>query len=244
MRENSPVYLMRENSQVSLMRENSQVSIIRENSQVSVMRENSQVSVMRGNSQVSKMRENSQVSVMCENSQVSEMWGNSQVSEMRENSISKIYSKFVKIKYASENSIIIFYDIKKIKFKHSRNVKIIETNTIKHINKITDYFTKEEIKNKKVELIKIVDNDYYDFYIHTVKYEVGKIIECPDWKDTNEIECGNALHLSKTIQKAKKYNKPGKILKCEVLLSDMRVYKYGYQDKFRCKKVKVLEEIK
>jgi hypothetical protein len=211
-----------------------------------VASENSSVEA-RGNSSV-EARGNSSV-VAWGNSRVVAR-GNSSVEARdnssvvaSENSIIKIYSKFIIIE-AKENSIIIFYDIEKSNFKKDNSVRVIKTKTVHHTNKVLDYFNKSDIKDNKVILYKIVKDDYTDFYSGKIEYKVGDKIVCPDWVDNNNIECGNGLHLSKKLIDAKKYNKPGKILKCEVDINDMNVYSNGYQNKFRCKKVKVIEEIK
>ena len=93
-------------------------------------------------------------------------------------------------------------------------------------------------------LYKSVQKNYTDFYTGQVKYEVGKTVVCPDWDDRQSRECGGGLHLSPSIDLCKRFNK-GIYLKCEVSIKDILVHKNpDMPEKVRCKKVKVLEEIK
>ena len=85
---------------------------------------------------------------------------------------------------------------------------------------------------------------YCDFKTGTIKYELGKVVTCPDWDEKFIGECGHGLHLSPTPYFALEFN-DGKVLKCKVKICDCRTVKNPrYPTKVRCKQVEVLEEVK
>ena len=106
-----------------------------------------------------------------------------------------------------------------------------------------------KINNGTVKLFKAVREDYTDFYSGEIKYEIGKVVECPDWDDEFTGECGHGLHLSAIPSGALYFVSTGEkyvLLECEVNLEDIRIYNNGkpfYPFKVRCKKVKVLRKV-
>ncbi|HEC82509.1 MAG TPA: hypothetical protein ENI53_01305 [Thermoplasmatales archaeon] len=106
-----------------------------------------------------------------------------------------------------------------------------------------------KINNGSVKLFKAVKEDYTDFYSRTIKYELGKIVKCPDWDKNYPYECGHGLHLSATPSTAilfVPFGEKYRLLECEVKLEDIKVYtddKPDYPYKVRCKQVKVLREL-
>jgi len=89
----------------------------------------------------------------------------------------------------------------------------------------------------KIILFKSVQPDtFLDFYTGKIKYE--GVVECPDWDDNPELECGGGLHLSPTPELALSFNR-GFVLRCEVALEDIVIYPYNI-DEVRCRKVQVI----
>ena len=205
-RENSSVEAW-ENSSV-VARENSSV-VARENSSVEAW-ENSSV-VARGNSSV-VARENSSVVA----------WGNSSVVA-RENSSGKAF----------DNSRILCYE-KIVKFTKYMNAVIQKYEAPVYTKKIfTEIASQEE---GKIILYKSVNSDTLcDFRTGMIKYEIGTVVECPDFDPDENRECGGGLHLSYTARKTQDFNK-GTILKCLVDPDDIIIYK-GNIEKVRCRKV-------
>ena len=105
-----------------------------------------------------------------------------------------------------------------------------------------------DVKGGFVGLYKAVSQDRADFKTGKIKYE-GEVI-APDWDSKYEDECGKGLHLCPKPFFCD-YFVPGDqkpiYLLCEVALKDIKVYKNGtpeYPWKVRCKKVKVIKEVK
>jgi len=200
---------------------------LRENSSA-VLRENSSAVLWENSS--AALRENSSAVLWGNSSAV--LWGNSLV---------KIYSDLANIKQALQESVVIVQGCKpKLpkKIKHLIRTKNARTTKSEFLK-----IFKGQVKDGKITLYKSVDpkNDC-DFYTGKIKYEVGKTVECPDWNPDKTMECGGGLHLSPTLKEALLYNK-GKILKCAVDLKDFVVYAQNIT-KVRCRKVKVIEEVK
>jgi hypothetical protein len=72
-----------------------------------------------------------------------------------------------------------------------------------------------------------------DFRTGKIKYELGSIVECPDWDPDPERQCGGGLHLSPTALGTQSFN-VGKILKCLVKREDIVVYSKNIE-KVRCR---------
>lgn len=136
-------------------------------------------------------------------------------------------------------------DIKDSYIKHAWCSIYKEKNNIK--NDI-DFFIKImnisiDNETKKLILYKTVNKDYKDYYTNKIKFEIGKEIECLDWKDNNFIECGSAFHCS-TLDECIKIAKENDyhILKVLVAKEDINIYIHNL-NKIRCKKLFVLREI-
>jgi hypothetical protein len=82
--------------------------------------------------------------------------------------------------------------------------------------------------------------NHCDFYTGKIKYQ--GVVECPDFDQNSDRQCGGGLHLSPLPEMALKYNE-GKVLKCEVDINDIVVFPTDIT-KVRCRKVKVLGEYK
>jgi len=216
--ENSSV-VARENSSVVALGNSSVVA--RENSSV-VARENSSVVALENSSVVA--RENSSV-VAWENSSVV-AWGNS---------FCRIFTSNGKI-VAHNKAIVVFQDAKK---QFDSHADVIAIKTTKHVHSKDDFLGiyTDRGPNGGVILYKTVKDDMTDYYTGKIKY--SGLVECPDWDDDQDRQCGGGLHLSPTKQQALLYNK-GKVLKCEVMPEDFVVYGRDIT-KVRCKRVRVLD---
>ena len=209
-------------------------------------RENSNV-VAWGNSNVVAWEnsnveawENSNV-VAWENSNVVAR-GNSNVVAMGNSNI-KIFSEYCDIKKAMQESVIIYVGVKGKPKKTEKTATVLHKKVAQWTKDSFCELYESQVKNKKLTLYKSVNPDTFcDFQTGKIKYEVGEEIICPDWNSAKTIQCGNGLHLSPTPAMALSYNQ-GKVLKCEVDIKDFVVYATDIT-KVRCKKVKVIEEIK
>ncbi len=123
---------------------------------------------------------------------------------------------------------------------------IINTKTVKSFNlkKFINIYNVEKSGKTKIILYKSVTDSYKDFHNGTINYKVGTTVTCPDWNNEFTGECGYGLHLCGKPEQTQTFNK-GKILKCEVAIKDIVVHNNPkYPTKVRCRKVKVLEEVK
>jgi len=162
------------------------------------------------------------------------------------NAIVKVASKEVKILEARQQIVIIYQGCegKPKKYDKTITIKYITKAVFDLINFVNIYKVKK-IKNKLI-LYKFVQSDYTDFYTGKIKYEVGKVVKCPDWNSNINNECGGGLHLSSSINNCKKFHESedGHALKCEVDIKDILIHPNPlYPEKVRCREVKVLEEI-
>ena len=240
MRENSSV-VARGNSSV-VARGNSSVEAwgnssveARENSSV-VARENSSV-VVRGNSSV----------VAWGNSSV-EAWGNSSVVAWedssvvaRGNSVINIWSPDVVVQGLFFFSTLVMHFCKCKILKKQSTAQIVHHK----IQKITNKIFCEALKKTKDGFIlykSVKPKILCDFYSGSIKYEIGKTIECPDFDEDENRQCGGGLHLSPTKEQALQYSH-GTILECAVKEKDFVIFQ-GDFSKVRCKKIKVLAEAK
>ena len=98
-------------------------------------------------------------------------------------------------------------------------------------------------KNKKLIFYKITNDDSKDYYTGKIHYKNKTTVECPDWDDNYNGQCGNGFHVSPTIEDAKKYNSPGKIKKVLVSPEDIKVY-INDLSKVRVKKLYVVGDVK
>ena len=164
---------------------------------------------------------------------------------MSMNVIAIVSSDSAKILEARQNVVIIYQGCEGMPQKKDDSVIINYTKkAIFELQNFIRIYNVEQPKKNFLVLYKSVKDNYTDFYTGKIKYEIGTTVECPDWDVNNSIECGGGLHLSPSIYFCKFFNK-GKYLKCEVNIKDILVHPNPhYPYKIRCKKVKVLEEIK
>jgi hypothetical protein len=98
----------------------------------------------------------------------------------------------------------------------------------------------------KVQLYKAVRPDGCDFYSGKVHYEVGKTVECPDWQEDWQEECGHGLHCSPHVFLTHGYanGREHIHIAVEVDVKDIRLPKlFSMPDKIRVQKVKVLKQV-
>jgi predicted aspartyl protease len=183
---------------------------------------------------------------ICENGKASiEIADNATIHYAYGNAIINIYSPTVKIEKARDNAILICYAKPQLKSK-SKLVKIINTEIAKPNMTITKFIDRYQVEfdGKDLILYKSVNPDNSnDFKTGTIKYEIGKTVEAPDWDSKYTKECGRGLHLSPTPFFALKFN-VGKVLRCRAKRSHCKTVSYPqYPEKIRCKKVEVLSEV-
>ena len=171
--------------------------------------------------------------------------GSATIESVSMNTIIRIVDDRVNIKEAQQEAVLVYQNCKGSPKKKDKTVIINHTKTAKfNLENFINIYNVPQ-KGTKLTLFKIVQNDYTDFHTGQIKYKIGATVTCPDWNPDQKIECGAGLHLSPSPHYCKRFNKPGKILKCEVDVKDIVVHpnpQYPY--KVRCKKVKVVEEIK
>jgi hypothetical protein len=113
---------------------------------------------------------------------------------------------------------------------------------------LKDWFAWWDVKpiKGKLRMYKAVRPDGLDFYAGTVRYEVGNIVECSDWRENYDEECGRALHCCPHLFLTDGYARGDHIhVAVEVAVRDMRLPKaMSMPDKIRVKKLKVLEIVK
>ena len=167
------------------------------------------------------------------------LWGSSH-AVLSQNTSAKIQDKTVVIEKLQHHATAICIEQKcTIKQKDDTATVIVCPRVLHDIKSFTEIY-KENVTGKIMILYKSVQPDNTDFYSGKIKYE--GIAEAPDWNPDPEIQCGGGLHLSPTPELTQRYN-VGKVLKCEVAIKDIVVYGHDIT-KVRCRKVKVLEEVK
>jgi len=175
-----------------------------------------------------------------------EAWDNASVKAFM-NTIIRIFSDGVKILEARQQVVIVYQECEGKPGVYDDTVIINKTQKAKlNIRNFIGIYDVKERKNKLV-LYKFVQENFTDFYTGKITYKVGQIIKCPDWDADENLECGGGLHLSPSIKDCKKFNdsKNGHALKCDVDIKDIIVHPNPlYPYKVRCRKVKVIEEIK
>jgi len=167
------------------------------------------------------------------------LWGSSH-AVLSQNTSAKIQDKTVVIEKLQHYATAICIEQKcTIKQKDDTANVIVCPRVLHDIKSFTEIY-KENVTGKTMILYKSVQDNYTDFYSGKIKYE--GIVEAPDWNPDPAIQCGGGLHLSPTPELTQRYN-VGKVLKCEVAIKDIVVYGHDIT-KVRCRKVKVLEEVK
>jgi hypothetical protein len=174
--------------------------------------------------------------------------GSATIEYVSMNAIIRILSNDVNIITARQQVVLIFQDCKPAIRGECDSSVIINKITKAEFN-IENFIGIYDIEKQKNNLIlyKFVKTDFTDFYRGRIEYKLGTIVKCPDWISDNKHECGGGLHLGATPKWAKYFNNnnEGRLLKCEVAIKDIVVHPNPqYPFKIRCKKLKVLEEIK
>jgi len=154
----------------------------------------------------------------------------------------KVQNSRVVIESITQQAIAICLEKCTVREKDATAQVIVCPRVFYDIESFTDIYKENLVgKGKKMYLYKSVNpKTSRDFYTGKIRYE--GTVSCPDFDPNPERECGGGLHLSPTPDLALRFNK-GKVLKCEVALKDIVVYKHNI-DKVRCRKVKVIEEAK
>ena len=92
----------------------------------------------------------------------------------------------------------------------------------------------------KRKLYKITNIKGKDFWTDSIKYEVGKIVEAPDWEKT--AFCGNGLHLVDDINKIEDitgFKFPCRVFEVKIIGKDY----IEFGNKIKCRKLKVIKEL-
>jgi len=92
----------------------------------------------------------------------------------------------------------------------------------------------------KTKQYKITNLEGKDFYTNSIKYEVGKTVEAPDWEKTKR--CGNGLHLLDDINKIKDitgFRLPCRVFEVKIIGKEQ----IEFNNKIKCKKLKVVKEL-
>ena len=216
------------------------------NGTVNSVSENGAVESVYENGIVGSVYENGVVSHVFGNGIVKSVYGDGRVSYVSGNSVIHLFSPTAKVIKADQQATIIYQGYK------GAPAKCADTVNILHLQKtgltLQDFIKiyRVETSNEKLLLYKFVQTDFTDFYSGKIKYEVGTTVECPDWDDDINIECGGGLHLSSSVASCRMFDSSsnGHVLKCEVAPIDILVHpKPIFLQKVRCRKVKVLEEI-
>jgi len=166
---------------------------------------------------------------------------NSVINNISGNSVVKITNDLL-IESVKENAVVICEGCKPT-FRHKdKTASIIYRERLKMDKKrYKNLFHVETEKNGQYWIMyKSVKDDDTDFWSGKIKYENGKVVECPDWHEDYENECGHGLHLSPQPWMTQRYN-IGKIKKCRVKVGDIKIHPTPLMpDKVRCKKVEVI----
>ncbi len=194
-----------------------------------VLRESSHA-VLRGSSHA-VLRESSHAELRESSHAV--LWGNSS---------GKAQDQSVTIERLLEQATLICIDKKCKVQKKDKTTKIIVSPRVTYnIKSFCDIYQENMESKKEIILYKSVrPESHKDFYSNSIKYE-NEVI-CPDFDTAETRQCGGGLHLSPTPELAQSYNQ-GIVLKCIVAVKDIVVYGLDIT-KVRCRKVKVLGEMK
>ena len=150
-----------------------------------------------------------------------------------------ILSSLIILKKLEDYCTILLNSYKVKLPKISKKIRIFKEKRKYTTKKYTDIMNLE-IKDNYVIMYKIVNPDTEcDFRTGKIKY-TGKV-KCPDWNPDSNLECGNGLHVSPTLQDARQYNQ-GLELKVRVNLNDFVVFPDNLS-KVRCKQLEVIEKL-
>ena len=161
-----------------------------------------------------------------------EAWGNALLRILNDNVQLKIYQQVVAI--AQECSPKILHQ--------DQSTQLLRT--VKALHDLNSFLAIKEIKptDGKVTLYKYVRDNFKDHYSGTLNYEPGNRVTEPEWDPNPERQCGKGLHLSASLQDARRYNSSGRAIACEVALEDIVIYGPDIT-KVRCRKVTVINEV-
>jgi hypothetical protein len=169
-----------------------------------------------------------------------EAWESSHVVASMNASL-KVQNSRVIIEKITQQAVAICLEQCTVKEKDNTARVIVCPRVLYDIKSFADIYKDNLTGKGKIILYKSVNpKTLCDFHTGKIKYE--GTVTCPDFDPDPERECGGGLHLSPMPELALKYNN-GKVLKCEVALKDIVVYGHNI-DKVRCKKVKVVGEVK
>ena len=117
-------------------------------------------------------------------------------------------------------------------------------NTIKAIHNHGSFIAIKNLSviDSKITLFKYVRDDFKDHYSGTLNYEPGNVVYEPNWDPDPERQCGRGLHLSASLDDARRYHSSGRAIACEVDLDDIVIFGPDIT-KVRCRKVKVISEV-
>ena len=121
--------------------------------------------------------------------------------------------------------------------KHHSSAQIINQAPFRHSKEsFLDIYPPDD--NGFVTLYKVTNQNGRDYKTDSIQY-VGTV-ECPDWDNDHNRQCGGGLHLSPLPELALEYNS-GPIKKCKVHIDDFVVYPHDIS-KVRCRVVHVLDD--
>jgi hypothetical protein len=165
------------------------------------------------------------------------------IKDVRMNAvIFHVWSEYAVIESLKDYATVICVGDKCTIKKRAKTATVIVNPRVEYdIDIFADIHKESLVGKSKIILYKSVNPETLcDFYTGTIKYK--GTVTCPDFDPSPERECGGGLHLSPTPELAMSFNQ-GKVLKCEVALKDIVVYGRNI-DKVRCRKVKVVGEVK
>ena len=262
--DNGTVSHVFENSIVNHIFENGTVKSISGNGRVGFVSINSKVGSVSGNGTVESVSKNGTVGSVSGNGVVGSVSGNGVVGSVSGNGTVAYVSGSGVVEYASGNSVVHLFSPTAKVLEADQQATIIyrgcegapakcaDTVNILHLQKtgftLQDFIKiyRVETSNGKLLLYKFVQTDFTDSYLEKIKYEVGTVVECSNWNDDINVECGSGLYLSSSVASCRRFNSSssGHVLKCEVDPVDILVHPEPvFPQKVRCRKVKVLEEV-
>ena len=155
-----------------------------------------------------------------------------------QNAVLRVLSAGVTIEKARDFSVIILQDIDAVKIGSKADTcSVVLTKTTGWTKEsFLEFHALTPDADGHIQLVKITDENGFDYYTGKIKYE-GEVI-CPDWDATPERECGGGLHCSATEALARRYQSTGFAKIVKVHVDDFVVYPHNI-DKVRCRRVVV-----
>jgi hypothetical protein len=209
------------------------------NATIQYVRDNATIQYVYGNATIQYVYGNATIQDVYGNATIQDVYGNATIQDVYGNALLKIFSSTVKAAL-HHDAVAICQDCNPI-ITQTGNAQIIRTQRTRHnINTVLELYKESVQTDGRIALYKSVQPETFtDFWTGKIKYE--GIVECPDWDDNPDRECGGGLHLSPTPKLALSYNPSGVVKKCLVALEDFVVF-HGNIDKVRCRKVEVVED--